>query len=177
MKKIMITALLALFLSGCDNSPPAPYGFKWGQTKESVKALNLKDTNCNFENSCTFQETPDGHDAAILFTTFHDKLGLFYIFYTENFDQKATTKDEAFELYEQAGNKLQKVYGEPVNKTHIIKDESNFFNCLASQDCGDVNMDFDKDGYKANLRMSVSNQGKTHLIYTFKSPVYNSPLK
>ncbi|MEX6398967.1 hypothetical protein AB6E88_18580 [Providencia hangzhouensis] len=136
-------------LSGCDNSP-AHTALSGGRLKRSVKALNLKDTNCNFEHSCYFKKTPDGHDAAILFTTFHDKLGLFYIFYTENFNQKATTKDEAFELYEQAGNKLQKVYGEPVNKTHIIKDESDFFNCLASQDCGDVHIDFDKDGYKAN---------------------------
>lgn len=177
MKKIMITALLALFLSGCDNNPPAPYGFKWGQTKESVKVLNLKDTDCNAGHSCTFKETPDGHNAAILFATFHDKLGLFYIIYAENFDQKATTREQAFELYEQAGNKLQKVYGLPVNKTHTIKDESDFFNCLGSQDCGDVNMNFDKDGYKVNLRMNVSNQGKTYLTYTFKSPVYSASLK
>lgn len=177
MKKIMITALLALLLSGCDNNPPAPYGFKWGQTKESVKVLNLKDTDCNLGHSCTFKETPDGHNAAILFATFHDKLGLFYIVYAENFDQKATTREQAFELYEQAGNKLQKVYGAPINKTHTIKDESDFFNCLASQDCGDVNMNFDKDGYKVNLRMNVSNQGKTYLTYTFKSPVYSASLK
>ncbi|MER1932447.1 hypothetical protein KC918_08455, partial [Proteus mirabilis] len=81
MKKIMITALLALFLSGCDNNPPAPYGFKWGQSVEDIQKLNLEGDGCQFP-VCQVTKTPSGVMGSTVLI-FNKKLGLVQVLRSE----------------------------------------------------------------------------------------------
>ncbi|MEQ4640080.1 hypothetical protein ABN072_02215 [Providencia rettgeri] len=153
MKKIMITALLALFLSGCDNSPPAPYGFKWGQSMEEVKALNLKDTTC-YSSSCFFKQTPDKNNNFTTMAIFDDKKGLFYISHVDDLNIEGITRKEVLQRFEVASKKLEEKFGKPINSVSKIDDEINFVACLEEQNCSDISQEYDNEnGYNARLKL------------------------
>ncbi|HHR6141156.1 TPA: hypothetical protein ACS72N_001440 [Providencia alcalifaciens] len=167
MKKIMITALLALFLSGCDNSPPAPYGFKWGQSMEEVKALNLKG-NCNIV-TCTLTNTPDGTKGKTVLM-FHDDLGLVQVLNSQ--ETEKTSKQAIMNVFNRTGNELKSIYGDPVEKTTKVNDELDFIGCLEKIGCSEISEKYNKNGYQAYITVGVRQvDNKLAILTNFTKPI------
>lgn len=63
MKKLLLVVSIALFITGCDSKPDAPFGLKWGQSMDSVSFIKDGDcekedgiTTCKFDNQKPFNE-------------------------------------------------------------------------------------------------------------------------
>ncbi|MCY0801765.1 hypothetical protein N0398_12075 [Providencia rettgeri] len=164
MKKIMITALLALFLSGCDNSPPAPYGFKWGQSVEDIQKLNLDGIICYGGTVCNVEEMPD-HTRGHAVLMFDNELKLVEILYTNTLEIMNTSEEQALNEYERAITNLTAVYGSPIQNIKRMDDSSNLFGCLQKAGCAEFATEFSKDGYAVNLYM-VDGKNDTVFILT-----------
>ena len=162
MKKIMITALLALFLSGCDNSPPAPYGFKWGQSVEEIQKLNLAGEGCSLA-TCTLENTPDNTDG-ITFLIFAPDAGLVQILHSEELAR--TDRKDVIDKFTKVTNNLNLIYGEPTTETVRVDDENNFFDCLDKIGCSDISAEYDNNGYKASVSVGIRNIDKKLAILT-----------
>ncbi len=171
MKKIMITALLALFLSGCDNSPPAPYGFKWGQTMEDIQKLNLDEIRCYGGTFCSVEEMPD-HTRGHAVLMFDNELKLVEILYTNTLEIMNASEEQALNEYERAITNLTAVYGSPIQNIKRMDDSSNLFACLQKAGCAEFATAFSKDGYAVNLDMG---DGKNDTI--FIQALYITPQK
>ncbi|WP_374447277.1 hypothetical protein [Providencia sp.] len=171
MKKIMITALLALFLSGCDNSPPAPYGFKWGQSVEDIQKLNLDGIICYGGTVCNVEEMPD-HTRGHAVLMFDNELKLVEILYTNTLEIMNTSEEQALNEYERAIINLTAVYGSPIQNIKRLDDASNLFGCLQKAGCAEFATEFSKDGYTVNLYMG---DGKNDTI--FIQELYITPQK
>ncbi|MEQ4706988.1 MULTISPECIES: hypothetical protein [Providencia] len=171
MKKIMITALLALFLSGCDNSPPAPYGFKWGQSVEDIQKLNLDGIICYGETTCNVEEMADqtrGH--AVLM--FNNESKLVEILYTNTLKIMNTSEEQALNEYEREIASLTAIYGPPIQNIKRLDDASNLFGCLQRTGCAEFAAKFSKDGHIVNLYMG---DGKNDTV--FIQGLYITPQK
>ncbi|WP_368884467.1 hypothetical protein [Providencia vermicola] len=162
MKKIMITALLALFLSGCDNSPPAPYGFKWGQSVEDIQKLNLDGIICYEGAVCNVEEMPD-HTRGQAVLMFNKESKLVEILYTNTLEIMNTSEEQALNEYEREIASLTAIYGPPIQNIKRLDDTSNLLDCLQKADCAEFTTNFSKDGYDVNLQM-VDGKNDTVLI-------------
>ncbi|MDD9339997.1 putative periplasmic lipoprotein [Providencia heimbachae] len=163
MKKIMITALLALFLSGCDNSPPAPYGFKWGQSVEEIQKLNLEGANECKDPACSIMETPSGaHGLTTLI--FYKESGLAQILHSELMDK--TNKADVIAKFNHIGNELKSIYGNPVSETMRIDDEGDFFTCLERISCRDITAEYNKDDYQVFVTVGFNEKNGKPVIFT-----------
>ena len=161
MKKIMITALLALFLSGCDNSPPAPYGFKWGQTMEDIQKLNLDEIRCYGGTFCSVEEMPD-HTRGHAVLMFDNELKLVEILYTNTLEIMNASEEQALNEYEREITSLTAIYGSPIQNIKRLDDASNLFDCLQKAGCAEFAAKFSKDGYIVNLDMR---DGKNDAVF------------
>lgn len=171
MKKIMITALLALFLSGCDNSPPAPYGFKWGQSVEDIKKLNLGGIICSGGAFCIVEEMPD-HTRGHADLMFNNESKLVEILYTNTLEIMNTSEEQALNEYEQTITSLTAIYGIPIQNIKRLDESSNLFDCLQKAGCAEFATKFSKDGYVVNLYMT---DGKNDTV--FIQGLYITPQK
>ncbi|ENG4184591.1 hypothetical protein ABT230_001342 [Providencia rettgeri] len=169
MKKIMITALLALFLSGCDNSPPAPYGFKWGQSVEDIQKLNLDGIICYGGTVCNVEEMPD-HTRGHAVLMFDNELKLVEILYTNTLEIMNTSEEQALNEYERAITNLTAVYGSPIQNIKRMDDSSNLFGCLQKAGCAEFATKFNKDGYAVNLYMVDGKNDAVFILTEYTIP-------
>ncbi|HEE8948389.1 TPA: hypothetical protein QH699_000025 [Providencia rettgeri] len=168
MKKIMITALLALFLSGCDNSPPAPYGFKWGQSVEDIQKLNLGGDGCDFP-VCEVTKTPSGVTGSTVLI-FNKKLGLVQVLRSEALGE--TSQQEVMKKFNNAVDEVNVAYGDPTNKIIKIEDESNFIACLNKIGCSKIKAEYDKEGYKVLVSVGIRDKdGKLAILTNYAKPL------
>ncbi|WP_272687761.1 hypothetical protein [Providencia sp. PROV079] len=168
MKKIMITALLALFLSGCDNSPPAPYGFKWGQSVEDIQKLNLDGEGCSLA-TCTLENSPDNTDGKTLLI-FTPDAGLVQILHSEELER--TNKTAVMDRFDNVIRNLKSTYGDPTSKKVKIDDESDFFACLDKIGCSDIYAEFIKGGYSVFVSIGIRNKdGKLAILTNYSKPL------
>ncbi|MEY1578881.1 hypothetical protein P2E05_12205 [Providencia stuartii] len=169
MKKIMITALLALFLSGCDNSPPAPYGFKWGQSMEEVKALNLEGVSECSGITCVLSDTPDNTKGKTVIIFDHE-LGLVQVVHSEELEK--VNKNIVLDRFSSVESKLALVYGEPVSKIIRIDNEYDFFACLDKLGCSTIKSEYEKEGYKASVSIGTRKiDNKLAILTDFTKPI------
>lgn len=164
MKKIMITALLALFLSGCDNSPPAPYGFKWGQSVEDIQKLNIAGASECKDPACSVMETPSGaHGLTTLI--FYKDSGLAQVIHSEPLNE--TNKDDVIAKFNHISNELKSIYGNPTSEIIRIDDEGNFINCLKQISCRDIKAEYNNiDGYRVFVSIGTRKEDGRLSIFT-----------
>ncbi|VEB68149.1 Uncharacterised protein [Providencia rustigianii] len=169
MKKIMITALLALFLSGCDNSPPAPYGFKWGQSMGEIKKLKLDGVDECSGITCSLSSTPDNTKGKTVLI-FHNELGLVQVVHSE--ELAPTNKNAVMEIFSNAKNKLKSVYGDPTSEIIRVDNEHDFFACLDKLGCSKIKAEYDKVGYKAFVSVGIRDtDNKLAILTNFTKPI------
>lgn len=169
MKKIMITALLALFLSGCDNSPPAPYGFQWGQSVEDIQKLNLDGIICYGETTCNVEEMAD-HTRGHAVLMFNKESKLVHILHTGTLEIINTSEEQALNEYEQAITSLTAIYGPPIQNIKRLNDTSNLFGCLQKAGCAEFAAKFSKDGYTVNLYMVDGKNNMIKILADYATP-------
>ncbi|WGL99178.1 hypothetical protein QE177_04665 [Arsenophonus sp. aPb] len=143
MKRVMLAALAVIVLSGCDNRPDAPFGFKWGQSVEEIKKLNLKDIDCSEGKDkykgqafCTAKTSPDDKsEYNEYFLEFTENKGLFNIVRMRLYDKSALVNVK--KIFEKLNNQIKNEYGKPI-KINDRTDENVYFSCLADDSCEEL---------------------------------------
>ncbi|OVZ98990.1 hypothetical protein CBW53_03015 [Yersinia frederiksenii] len=181
MKRIFLILMACVFLSACDNKPDAPFGFKWGQSIEDVKKLDLPGFEVDEYGSglsiASAQSAPsDVYDAGHFGLTFMQPVGLMrIIMLSETVDKDDFNFNDGKALYQKISSMLEEKYALPKKITEKVdKDGDKFYFCLQDESCGVWKREYEKDNVKVTLEVSpthgqlINGIGKAHIVLTYE---------
>ncbi|WP_145562697.1 hypothetical protein [Yersinia aldovae] len=183
MKKVAAILIIAcsIVLAGCDQKPQAPFGFKWGQSVEDVKNLNLPNFKLDGEANTVQIVSTDGspskaYDAERFILVFIPPLGLTNVkMYSKLVDENSFYFNNGRNLYSKLSSMLEEKYGPPKKVTEKAdRDGDSFYNCLQEESCGVWKREYEKDNVKVTLRVDpvggqpMRNMGKAWITLEYE---------
>ncbi len=149
------------FLTGCDNKPDAPFGFKWGQTIQQTIDQKLAGTKVNNTGFVGFISADTAPKPASFegryFLGFMGGLGLTSVSFSTPVDANGYFFNQGRKVYGDMSQKLEQKYGSPVEiKEKVSRDGADFYECIKDESCGTWQRKYQKDGMTITLNVEPS---------------------
>ena len=154
--------LAAIFLlTGCDNKPDAPFGFKWGQTIQQTIDQKLAGTKVNNTGFVGFISADTAPKPASFegryFLGFMGGLGLTSVSFSTPVEANGYFFNQGRKVYGDMSQKLEQKYGSPVEiKEKVSRDGADFYECIKDESCGTWQRKYQKDGMTITLNVEPS---------------------
>ncbi|MBG5929209.1 hypothetical protein [Providencia rettgeri] len=172
IKGILFTLILVL-ASGCTTKKlDAPYGFKWGQTPEDIKKLQLKGLQCTeFQEGgalCSSANSPQIANKLFLLMFSREKNTLMLVS-----SQGKDSRDQSVILaeYDAINQKMFEVYGLPKQTIERYKRNVYFLDKISDDETTPFKRVYEKDGMQ--IMVGIVSNAHFRKIHNKKDIVYS----